>query len=209
MTLVGAWEQLRALGLPVFRTADAALRLAVHPSHASQILARLARHGHVLRIKRGLWALAGTDILTLVPHLTAPLPAYVSLQSALYAHGMISQIPDIVFCVSLARTRRYRFPAGTVSVHHVPAGFFFGYDRRPDGAVAIATPEKALADFLYLGTAKSRLFAALPELEFPTGFSQKRLAAMIARIPDRKRRTYARKQLEKLFATRAQERVFA
>lgn len=207
MTLVGAWEQLRALGQPVFRTADAALRLAVDSPHASQILARLARHGHVARIKRGLWALAGTDPLALVPHLTAPLPAYISLQSALYAHGMISQIPDVVFCVSLARTRRYRFPAGTVSVHHVPPRFFFGYDRSPDGTVVIATPEKALADFLYLGTAKSRLFAALPELTFPAGFSRKRLAAMIARIPDRKRRTYARKQLEKILASRAQENL--
>ena len=208
MTLVSAWERLRALGLPVCRTAEAALRLAVDSPHASQILARLARHGHVVRIKRGLWALAGTDPLALAPHLTAPLPAYVSLQSALYVHGMISQIPDVVYCVSLARTRRYRFPAGTVSVHHVPARFFFGFDPRADGAVAIATPEKALADFLYLGTAKSRLFAALPELTLPAGFSQRRLAAMIAQIPDRKRRTYARKQLEKLLAATAATALF-
>ena len=203
MTLVGAWERLRALGLPTFRSADVALQFAVRPGNASQILARLARHGHVVRIKRGLWALAGTDPLVLAPHLTAPLPAYVSLQSALYFHGMVSQIPDVVFCVSPARTRRYRFPSGTVSVHHVPPRFFCGYETSPDGSVAIASPEKALADFLYLGTARSRLFAALPELSFPAGFSRKRLAAMIARIPDRKRRTYVQDRLEKLLAVRS------
>lgn len=200
MTLVGAWEGLRSLGLPVFRSTDAALQLAVRPANASQILARLARHGHVVRIKRGLWALTGTDPLILVPHLTAPLPAYVSLQSALYLHGMISQIPDVVYCVSPARTRRYRFPAGTVSVHHVPPHFFCGYGTRPDGSVAIASPEKALADFLYLGPAKSRLFSALPELSFPAGFSRKRLAAWVARIPDRKRRTYVQTRLGEMTA---------
>ena len=41
MTLVGAWERLRALGLPAFRSADVALQLAVRPGNASQILARL------------------------------------------------------------------------------------------------------------------------------------------------------------------------
>jgi predicted transcriptional regulator of viral defense system len=200
MTLAGALEKLHALGPPVFRSMDAAAVLATTAANASTILARLGRHGHVVRIKRGLWALPGTDPLAVVPHLTAPLPGYVSLQSALYAHGMISQIPDVVFCVSLARTRRYRSALGTVSIHHLPAEMFFGYEASRDGSFSIATPEKALLDFLYLGPAKSRLFAALPELELPTAFSRQRLAAMISRIPDRKRRSYVQSRVEKLLA---------
>lgn len=198
MTLTGAWEKLQTIGPPVFRSADAALHLGVRPAHASQIMARLARHGMVWRIKRGLWVWAKTDPLAIVSHLTAPLPSYVSLQTALYYHGMISQIPDVIYCVSLARTRRYRFPGGLISVHHVPARWFFGYEPSPNGSVALASPEKALLDFLYLGPAKSRLFAALPELSFPAGFSRKRLAAMVAQIPDHKRRTFVRNRIDLL-----------
>lgn len=202
MTLTGAWEKLRALGLPVFRTADASAILGTPPANASTLLARLGKHGLVVRIKRGLWVLPGTDLLAIAPHLTAPLPSYISLHSALYTHGMISQIPDVAYCVSLARTRRYRSPLGTVSVHHLPGALFFGYEASRDGSFQIATPEKALLDFLYLGPAKSRLFAALPELSIPTGFSRKRLAAMIARIPDRKRRTYVQDRADRLLSRR-------
>lgn len=198
MTLAGAWEKLRSLGLPVFRTAEAASLLETSPANASTLLARLGKHGLVVRIKRGLWALPGTDLLAITPHLTAPLPSYISLQSALYFHGMISQIPDVAFCVSLARTRRYPSPLGTVSVHHLPGALFFGFESSRDGSFQIATPEKALLDFLYLGPAKSRLFAALPELSIPAGFSRKHLAAMIDRIPDRKRRIYVQNRADQL-----------
>ncbi len=202
MTLTGALEKLQAFGLPALRTADVAAHLAVGPANASQIMVRLARHGYVLRIKRGLWALAGTEPMAIVPYLTAPFPAYISLQSALYHHGMISQIPDVLYCVSLARTRRYRTPLGTISVHHVPDTLFYGYERIGNGAFGMATPEKALLDFLYLGSAKSRLFAALPELEFPPRFSPKRLETMAAKIPDPKRRSYIQSRLNRLLARR-------
>ena len=198
MTLAGALEKLQAIGLPMLRTADVAAHLAISPANASQIMLRLARHGYVLRIKRGLWALAGTEPMAIVPHLTAPFPAYVSLQSALYHHGMISQIPDVLYGVSLARTRRYRTPLGTVSVHHIPDRLFFGYEMCGNGAFGMATPEKALMDFLYLGSAKSRLFAALPEFTLPPGFSRKRLETMIAKIPDPKRRSYVQSRLTRL-----------
>lgn len=200
MTLTGALAKLQTFDVPVLRSADVAARLAVSPSNASQIMARLARHGYVVRIKRGLWAWARTDPTSIVAYLTAPFPAYVSLQSALYYHGMISQIPDVVYGVSLARTRRYRTALGTVSVHHLPARLFFGYAMNREESVAMATPEKALFDVFYLGSAKSRLFAALPELSLPAGFSRKRLARMMAEIPDPKRRAYVQARARTLLA---------
>lgn len=38
----------------------------------------------------------------------------------------------------------------------------------------MATPEKALIDFLYLSPARSNLFRVLPELELPRDFSAKK-----------------------------------
>ena len=45
----------------------------------------------------GLWATdLSLDPLRLPEYLTAPLPSYVSFQSALFFHGMISQIPNVI-----------------------------------------------------------------------------------------------------------------
>jgi predicted transcriptional regulator of viral defense system len=199
MTLVEALGKIKAIAQPVFRSADVMVVLDIRKSHASKLLERLARHGHVLRLKRGLWTLAeGLEPLALVPYMTAPFPSYVSLQSALYYHDMISQIPEVIYCVSLARTRTYVTPAATISVHHIPAGLFFGYEERGEQHIRMALPEKALMDFLYLSQAKSRLFTALPEVEFPPKFNIKWAQSMIQKITDTRRRTLVLSRFNRL-----------
>jgi hypothetical protein len=143
------------------------------------------------------------DALALPGYLTAPFPAYVSLQSALYRHGMISQIPSVTYAVSVARTRTFDTPLGTVSVHHLDPAFFFGFETVGEGRGAMATPEKALLDALYLGPAKTRLFCALPELEWPRGFSVRRAREMIGRIGSARRRGMVRARFEALLRGRA------
>ena len=156
--LTEALGKIKAMMQPVFRTADVMVALDIQKSYASKLLERLAQHGHVVRLKRGLWLLAeGFDPLALVTHITAPFPSYVSLQSALYYHDMISQIPEVIYCVSLARTRTYETPVATISVHHIPGSLFFGYEERSEQHVMMALPEKALLDFLYLSQARTRL----------------------------------------------------
>jgi predicted transcriptional regulator of viral defense system len=197
VTLVEALARLKEFELPALRTADLAAALGLRAAHASTILARLAHHGHVVRLKRGLWALAGkANPFALVAHLTAPLPSYLSLQTALYHRGMISQVPQVIYAVSLARTRRYATPLGVISVHHVPPQMLFGFDEIGDPAVRMAQAEKALVDFLYLSPGRSRLFSALPELELPRGFSVRRARAMLAKIPDPRRRALVTRRLD-------------
>lgn len=201
MTLSEALVKIKSLEQRVFRTADVMVALDIKKSHASKLLERLARHGHFLRLKRGLWAIAdGLDPLALVPHMTAPFPSYVSLQSALYYHDMISQIPEVIYCVSLARTRTYMTPAATISVHHIPCSFFFGYEERGEQQVKIALPEKALLDILYLSQARSRLFAALPEVELSPQFDFKQAQDMIRKIEDSRRRMMVLRRFERLIS---------
>ena len=199
MTLIRALQKIRELGLPAFRTADVALHLGVSASNASQILRRLHQHDHVVPLKRGLWTWPNTHLMTLTNHLTAPFPSYISLHTALYYHGMISQIPDIIYCVSVARTRRYSTPLGTASIHHLPPDLFFGCKLDSSETWAMATPEKTLLDFLYLGSGKTRLFAAWPEIELADSFSHRRFKTMVAKIPDPKRRSYVQRRADELF----------
>ena len=199
MTLSEALGKIKAMAQPVFRTADIMVALNIQKSYASKLLDRLAQHGHVMRLKRGLWALPeNLEPLALVPHLTAPFPSYVSLQSALYYHDMVSQIPDVIYCISLGRTRTYSAPMATVSVHHIPNSFFFGYEEMGGFRVRMAVPEKALLDTLYLSQSRSRLFAFLPEVEFPPKFSANKAHSMIRKIADPRRRSFVLNRFERL-----------
>jgi predicted transcriptional regulator of viral defense system len=204
VTLLEALRAISAMAVPVFTTREAAACLRVPNGHASASLGRLAAAGQVIRLRRGTWTLSKRiDPLALPEYLTSPFPAYVSLQSALYLHGMISQIPSMTYAVSLARTRRFRTPLGIVSVHHVQPGFFFGYEDTARTGGRLATPEKALVDFLYLTPARSRLFRALPEIEWPTRFRPRIARRIVDRIGPSRRRTFVRRALEALLATRA------
>jgi predicted transcriptional regulator of viral defense system len=192
--------RLLRLGKPILTTQDVALHLRMSVPAASRALARLAAAGLVLPVRRGLWSLdRQLDPLRLVEHLTAPFPAYVSLQSALYLHGMLSQIPQTVFVASLAPTRTVRTRFGVFSIHRLAPRFFGGFETTAAG-VRLARPEKALLDVLYLAPARSRLFARLPEIEIPRTFDRTEARRWARRIPEGPRRAAVEARLEALLA---------
>jgi predicted transcriptional regulator of viral defense system len=199
MTLIEAQQKMKALGVPLFQTADAAICLGITREHASKLLARLVSAGVLLSVARGLWGFVGAVDSLLVPEaLTAPAPAYISLYSALFYHEMISQIPETVYAISLARTRKYQTPVGSVSIHHIHESFFFGFEVVGDWSVKMATPEKALLDTLYLYPARSGWFKRLPELSLASSFNVQNAFAMTKKIPSLRTRTMVQKKLEKI-----------
>ncbi len=199
MRLVDAHARLLGLGQPAFTTADAAACLGVARAHASKLLGRLSDAGLLVHLARSLWAVpAEVEALQLPGILAAPAPAYVSLQSALFQHGMISQIPEVIYAVSVARTRRADTPLGTVSIHHVAPGFFFGYAPTGPKRVLLATPEKALLDVFYLSPGRSGLFRSLPELDLRADFHFDKAREMVAKIRAPRRRRLVADRLDNL-----------
>jgi predicted transcriptional regulator of viral defense system len=206
MRLVDVHARLLKMGLPVFQTSDAAAYLGVGNAHASKLLARLAASGHLARLGRGRWGFKDRiDLLALPEYLTAPYPSYASLQSALYHHGMISQIPAVLYAVSIDRTKTHDTDLGMVSIHHVHPSFFFGHQPAGKGPGKIATPEKALIDFLYLSPTRTRLFQALPELEFPGEFKVSEARKIIRRIRAVRRRNHVSRLFEEIWKARASD----
>ncbi len=190
MKLVSALKILQNSGVPIIETRDAACKLELSNLHASQILRRLAKEEHIVHLSRGLWIVDLQVNALLVPeYLLAPFPCYISLQTALYHHGMIDQIPRMITVASLARTRRIRTPLATVSVHHIAPEFFLDYEVDPKTQVKMASPEKALLDVFYLSTARSQWFKSLPEVEIGKSFNTKKAFELIRAIPSRSRRT--------------------
>lgn len=175
---------LQHAGRPFFSSQEAALLLGISSSSATQILTGLANHRLIGRIRRGHWSVDPTPKpLAFASWVTAPLPSYVSVHTALYHHGMIEQIPSVIYVVSLGKTERVDTRIGVYSVHQIAPPLFGGYEEREQ--VRMATPEKAIFDFLYLARGGSGLFAGLPEIEIPPSFRVQDLTMWVNRISDK------------------------
>ncbi len=189
MNLNLALANLHDLAAPVVKTNDAAAHWRVSPKLASKMLGRLATAGHVKHLQRGIWlTVLNTPTWAVHPYLTDPAPSYLSLQTALFHHGMIEQIPTTIHVVSTTKTRTIKTPIGIFSVHQVAPHFFFGYEPYNGGPAQMASPEKALVDFFYFRQARSRQFRALPEIEIPRGFKMQRAQAYAKQITSVPRR---------------------
>lgn len=192
-------KKLKQLNQICLQTRDVAALLNLSTAAASKILQRLTEHDHLLHIHRGLWAFPEKlNPLTLPEYLALPFPTYISLQTALHHHGMISQLPTVIYAVSLAKTKRFVTPAGEFSIHHLDAHFFFGYELLPGTLIKMATPEKALIDLIYFSSAKTRLFSSLPEIELSENFSLETARSIISRITSQRRRMMVTTRFEKL-----------
>ncbi|HKQ70279.1 MAG TPA: type IV toxin-antitoxin system AbiEi family antitoxin domain-containing protein, partial [Polyangiaceae bacterium] len=200
MNALEAIARLRKLRIPVFETSEAAAVLGLSTSATTKALSRLADAGIISSIRHGVWWLDGPiDPFRLCGYLTAPMPCYLSLQTALHLRGMIEQIPESHFAVSLARTQDLVTTVGTFSIHHIDPALFGGFDESSEG-VWLATSEKALFDVAYLSGGRSRMFTNLPELELPDRFRWAELRRWIDKTPSAQRRTLVVRWLERLLA---------
>ena len=200
MTSREALARLRRLKVDAIETSDAAAALGQPLRTAAKTLSRLAAAGLVRKVRHGtFWIDGPIDPYRLTPLLTAPLESYLSLQTALHLRGMIEQIPQSFYAVSLARSQRVITSVGTYSFHHVAPEVFGGYEDT-DRDVKLATAEKALFDFAYLSAGRSRLFTALPELELPRGFRRAELRRWLARIPSVRARSITERKLDELLS---------
>lgn len=197
MNQILALQQLQKLGAPVVESRDVAALLQVSASNATTILRRLGAGGMIVHLSRGRWLIdKSIDRLVLPELISAPHPAYISLQSALFHHGLIEQIPAIVYAVTPARPRQFRTPMGTISFHRMPPELFTGFELSPQSDAKIAIPEKALFDLLYLAPGRSRLFSKLPELSIPRGFQWQRLREYTQSVKSSGRRTFIAEQVK-------------
>lgn len=204
MTGTEVLARLRALQVPAVTTADAASVLGVSIVAASHALQRLGDVGLVMAVRKGVWALQERpDPMVLAEYVTAPYQSYVSLHTALYQHGMIEQIPDVTYLVTLGRSSLVETNLGTYGVHHVEPKLFGGFADDARTRIKLATPEKALFDFLYLSPTRAGLFAALPELTLPSRFRTAEVRAWLGRISSTRLRTIVAVKLDAILGPRS------
>lgn len=186
---------------PVFRTREIAALRGTSVGAASQALRGLERQGVVTRVARGVWCVPSDprfNRFLLVSYLSGVHRAYVSFVSALHLHGMIEQIPHVVYAATTAHSHVETTPLGGYSFHQLDPRFFDGFDwYRGEQSFLIASPEKALVDTLYISTRKGRRFASLPELQLVSPFGIQRARGWVGRIPDERIRGLVATELER------------
>ncbi len=202
MNQIEALQRLRILAAPVVESRDVAALLQVTASNATTILRRLAAEGMITHLSRGRWLVnPKLDRLALPELISAPYPAYISLQSALFHYGMIEQIPSILYAVTPGRPRRLRTPMATISFHRMPPELFKGFELSSDAEAKIAIPEKALFDLIYLAPGRSRVFSRLPELTIPRRFQWQRLKEYTAVVKSSGRRAFIADHIKAIRST--------
>ena len=125
------------------------------PNFDTQRLVEWQNKGYIKKLRNRLYYFSDQKVNESFLYYTANKlyrHSYVSLESALSYYGFI---PDGVFqitsCTTL-KTNSFSTPVGHFSYRHIKPSLFLGYelDEWDDHRYAIASPEKALIDFLYL-----------------------------------------------------------
>jgi hypothetical protein len=140
-----------------FTREQAALWAGSRGASLDALLKRAVASGEVWRLRRGLYCLANrfargrVNPLELAQRIHGP--SYVSLETALSQHGWIPEGVQAITSVALGRSRSFDTPIGLFSFTRVPQRRFLAGVRRSSvdggGAFFLATPLKALADYVY------------------------------------------------------------
>jgi len=193
---------IKNLNKPIFTTHELIACSGKSSSTVVQCLNRLEEKGLLLRIYRGVWARAephAISALNSISHLFPRQRVYVSFITALYLHGIIEQIPQVITLASTSHTNIIHTKLGDFLIHQISSPLFDGFDwYKGTGDFLIAEPEKALIDSLYLSSRKKKQYGYFPELFFPKEFNFKRAKEWVKSIPEEKIRKHVIKKLEML-----------
>lgn len=143
----------------VFTLREIASLAGISQPAAGMILLRAERKGLVSRVTN-CWfdRLNPPELLELAFSLVSP--SYLSFESALYHHGILSQSPrGALTLATTERPRKIETPLGNIQFIHLKPSLFFGYD-----AHRVAYPEKAWLDFLYIHRHKDATYTPTVEL---------------------------------------------
>ncbi|MBU1924980.1 MAG: hypothetical protein KKB82_03540, partial [Candidatus Omnitrophica bacterium] len=121
------------------------------------VIKRAIAKGEIIHIKRGLYALAkkfqrkGINLFELSQLIYGP--SYISFESALNYHSWIPEAVYAVTSASAKNAKEFLTPFGVFIYKRIPFPvLFFGVNRveSPQGSFLMASPWKALVDYVYV-----------------------------------------------------------
>lgn len=140
---------------------------------AKKLITKLVSNGWLIRIKRGLYAIAdfsNRGFLSLSPYIVANLlvkDSYVSFESALSHYGMFDQLTNKIISISKNRYKTVQLGSTEYGFVNVKDQFYFGWQEVSvnNKTVQIATAEKALIDIVHFHKSKYSVDIVIEKLK--------------------------------------------
>ena len=129
---------------------------AAFPGFNRDNYAEWVRHGYLLRLRRGWYAFAeAADVPGVGDYFAGRIysPSYLSLEYVMARCGLVPESVVQITSATSLKTASFRNAFGEFVYRSVKPGLMFGYDAETVGnglPVLVASPAKALCDFLYL-----------------------------------------------------------
>lgn len=111
-------------------------------------MSRLVKSGDIQRISRGIYSINLDEIDWESFACETYQPSYISFESALAMHNVLSQKPVHITLATTNRSKRMAINDKNIIYHHIRTDLFLGFEKK--GSYFIADPEKALLDLIYL-----------------------------------------------------------
>ena len=125
--------------------------LGLHKSGSLyKIVKRLLESEVLIKIERNKYCLKNYSCSDFALSNFLYEPSYVSFESALSYHGILSQFPYEITSATLGQTRSKKFNGKEYGYYHLKKSLFWGYIKNDN--YLIADKEKALTDQLYLAS---------------------------------------------------------
>ncbi len=142
----------------VFTQSDVAVSIDGTDFSRHGLIKRAMSAGEILNIRRGLYCLAPRfqkkpiSVYSLAVRIYGP--SYISMETALCHHGWIPEAVFACTCASFGSSKDFKTPMGVFSYKRIPQHTFFlcveRYKDENDNVFFMASPAKALADYLYI-----------------------------------------------------------
>jgi predicted transcriptional regulator of viral defense system len=193
------FQEINTINELFFSCADVAQILNIQENSAKVLCSRYVKSGVLIRIKRDLYVLRNrweyfTEEENFQIANRIQIPSYISLTTALSYYGITTQlIQNTIESIAIKRTFRTLVETVDFRFYKVGSITYGGFEKR--NGVFIATPEKALADALYLSSI-GRYSLDFSAIEF-SRIDFQSLDSLLSTFPDKTKilfRNYAKSQ---------------
>ncbi|MFH1782755.1 MAG: hypothetical protein ABH848_03965 [Candidatus Omnitrophota bacterium] len=155
-------QKLNKLGQSIFTPLDVARIMDKSEVAVRFFLHRYTKRGALVYLKKGFYALKAKMPSELEIANKIYAPSYISLEYALSFYKIIPETVYTVTSITTKATREFTVSNIIYKYNKIRKDLFFGYEpiKKDNVLILIATPEKALVDYLYFVSLKKK---AIPD----------------------------------------------
>ncbi len=146
--------------LNIFTTKDVINAFGTQKRTTDSFLFNYVKKGEIIRLKAGLFTLLDNLPHEFILANRMIIPSYISLDSALSFHKIIPESVYGITSVTTKATKEFVVNNLSFTFNKIKKEAFSGYELYDTGSgtAYIATPEKAMADFLYFVYLGKRIY---------------------------------------------------